>query len=358
MAGASEAALWREYARVALSVGSVPDAADMERISGRSGADLGEHRSELHAAVGRLALSVQAAHAGSSLGRAPAMDLQFDDGSQPWLPFGESRFASSQLVPELATRLGQRSELRFGVTIASQRYATPGFGEAHAYSDLGSVAPLGGSRGGFVEQSFGQGVRVGLESALGPSLSLGLSAQSRVDMDAFKTYRGIFTEPGDFDLPARAGVRLGWQATEPLKLSLGAERIFYSDVNAFTSAALPPRFLAFLGDGSSPNFAWRDLDVFSLRAELADTAGGQWGLQLTSRQQPAPTSTLLELALNEGGKGNHVSASYARAVSKSGRLAFAASYAPAQYLLGFSPVGNEYRDGSQLEVELKLSMGF
>lgn len=356
LASASEAAIWREYARASLSLGALP--ASAEREPNQGAASPSDRVPELRAAVGRLALSVQAAHATSALGSVPPLNLQFERNSQPWLQFGESRFASSLLAPEFATRLGQRSELRLGVTIASQRYATPGFGEVQAYSDLSAVAPLGASRGVIVEQSFGQGVHLGLESLLSRTLSLGVSAQSRVDMDAFKTYRGIFTEPGDFDLPARAGVSLGWQPSDPLKLSFGAERIFYSEVNAFTSAALPPRFLAFLGDGSSPHFAWRDLDVFSLKAELADSTGGQWGLQVTSGQQPAPTSALLALALEEDGDGNHFSATYARAVSKTGRLAFAASYAPAQYLLGFSPVGNRYRDGSQLEVELKWSMGF
>jgi hypothetical protein len=357
LASGDEARQWREYARQAMSLGALP------AVASDVGAHNEPHRrfarsTEIKAAVSRLALSVQMAQTSSVLGVSPAFAPQFKQGDERWLQFGESRFASSLLAPEFAAQLGQGSELRFGLTIASQRYATPGFGEMRAHSDLAAFSPLRAQQVGIVEQSFGQGVHLALESALGEQFSLGVSAQSRVDMDAFKTYRGIFTEPGDFDLPARTGVELAWQAADPLKFSVGAERVFYSDVNAFTSTALPPRFLAFLGDGSSPQFAWRDLDVYSLRAELADPVGGQWGLQLTSRQQPSPTSALLDLALREGRGGQHVRASYTRKLASAGQLGFGASYAPAQYLLGFSPVGNRYRDGSQLEVELQWSMGF
>jgi hypothetical protein len=211
---------------------------------------------------------------------------------------------------------------------------------------------------GAVEQSYGQGVHLGIDSALGEYFRLGASAQSRVDMDAFKTYRGLFSEPGDFDVPARTGLSFGVKPLPSLAVSVGAERVFYSDVAAFTTYALPTQLLALLGDGSAPTFAWRDLNVYSAKAELDNLAGGQWSLQVTTRQQPSPTSALFDLALQELYSGNHYALSYRRQMGVVSNLSIGASYAPAQYILGPNPFRNRYRDGSQLEVELNWSVAF
>jgi hypothetical protein len=177
-------------------------------------------------------------------------------------------------------------------------------------------------------------------------------------MDAFKSYRGVFTEPGDFDMPARTGLSMEWLAAAPLSISFGVERVLYSGVNAFTSRALPPRFLAFLGDGSSPRFAWRDLTVYSVESELKDASGGQWILRWTSRQQPSPTSALLDFALSDTYSDTNVLASYQRELGSAGSLSFGASYAPSQYILGAGSFGSRFSEGAQLEVEMNWSMRF
>src|SRR5690606_12739286 len=109
------------------------------------------------------------------------------------------------------------------------------------------------------ETSSGGGVRLAYSEPLNPLFSFSMALQSRLDMEPFKSYRGVYSDPGDFDIPARAELGLGVALSEDLQVTLGAERIFYSDIDAFTSAALPTRFLSLLGDGSSPAFAWRDL---------------------------------------------------------------------------------------------------
>lgn len=351
-ASEAERAMWREYARASLRPAALEG---VEPVSVQAS----PAQSALVAASGRLALSVHAsAQSEGLLQRALGFGqaLQFESR----LPVnGGIGLSSSVLAPSLVTPLGASTQLSLGLTIASQRFATPGFGEASPSAGFAGMYPRSAAQGGaVVEQSFGQGVNFGFEAALGERLLLGLSAQSRVDMDAFKSYRGVFTEPGDFDVPARSGFSLGWRAAELLTVRFGAERVFYSDVTAFTSRALPPRFLALLGDGSSPSFEWRDLNVYSLQAELSDRAGGQWGLKLTSRQQPSPTSTLLDLALRDNYSSAHVAATYRRATGEHSGFSLGASYAPNQSILGVNPFGSRYRDGSQLELELNWNVGF
>lgn len=353
-----EAAGWREYARSSLQASlRAPLGFDDEEPANLNPAA----RSDAYVnAVGRLALSVQASFASEPLLNAlPSDALGFNVLSPlTGLSVETSRFSTSIFSPQVQARLGASSELRFGLTVASQRFATPGFGEVKASSHWLPQMGVRSASFGPVEQSYGQGVHLGFDSLVGDHFSLGASVQSRVDMDAFKTYRGLFSEPGDFDVPARTGLSVGVRPLGSLAVSVGAERVFYSDVAAFTTYALPTQLLALLGDGSAPTFAWRDLNVYSAKAELDDVAGGQWSLQVTSRQQPSPTSALFDLALRELYDGNHYALMYRRQMGVASNLSFGASYAPAQYILGPNPFRNRYRDGSQLEVELNWSVAF
>ncbi len=351
-----EAQGWREYARLSLqaSLGVTPWDSAGPRPSTAADSD------PYSTAVSRLALSVQASFASEPLLQAlPSDTFGFTEQSPlTRLSIETSRFSTSIFAPQVQARLGETSEVRFGLTVASQRFATPGFGEVRASSHWLPQMGLRTAAFGAVEQSYGQGVHLGIDSALGDHFRIGASAQSRVDMDAFKTYRGLFSEPGDFDVPARTGLSFGVRPLPSLAVSVGAERVFYSDVAAFTTYALPTQLLALLGDGSAPTFAWRDLNVYSAKAELDNVAGGQWSLQVTTRQQPSPTSALFDLALQELYSGNHYALSYRRQMGVVSNLSIGASYAPAQYILGPNPFRNRYRDGSQLEVELNWSVAF
>ena len=174
--------------------------------------------------------------------------------------------------------------------VARQRYASAGFGSA----PWGAQEELTGLRDDQFrhEVSTGHGVRVDYELPLNEHFSWNLAAQSKLDMDAFESYRGVYADRGDFDIPGRLRTGLQWNATRSAALAVGIERVFYSDIEAFTSAALPTRVLSLLGDGSSPVFAWQDLTVYSLEGLLTDRTGADWVLRWTSRQQPSPTSAL------------------------------------------------------------------
>lgn len=352
-----ESQAWQEYARLSLTsdfqqaLGTAGNAAAEPMARGDSAA--------LREAVGRLSLSVQAALAPAPLATALGGNITSFAAESPLARFAveTSRFSTASFSPQLQAKVGAASELRFGVTVASQRFATPGFGEVRASSQWLPQMGLRSAQG-VTEQSYGQGVHLGFNSGLGERLVFGVNLQSRVDMDAFKTYRGLFSEPGDFDMPARTGLSLGLRPAQGVSVHVGAERVFYSDIAAFTTYALPTQLLALLGDGSAPVFAWRDLNVYSARAELADATGGQWGLEVTTRQQPSPTSPLFDLALRELYTGNHVSARYQRQLTDSNSFSIGASYAPAQYILGPNPFRNRYREGSQVEVELNWSVAF
>ena len=153
-------------------------------------------------------------------------------------------------------------------------------------------------------------------------------------MDAFKSHRGVYSDPGQFDIPASAAISLSYALTPSLSFDLGMQRVMYSDVPAFTNPALPRRFLALLGTGASPEFAWQDLDVYSAGWTYRGGRFGQVELRYTTRQQPQPTSALLRNALDADPADHTVGLGYARALGARSRLSMQAVYSSEPYFLG------------------------
>ena len=246
--------------------------------------------------------------------------------------------------------------LSLTAVVARQRYASAGFGSA----PWGAQEELTGLRDNVQhEMSTGHGVRVGYSFPINEHFSWDVTAQSKLDMDAFESFRGVYADRADFDVPGRLRAALQWNATRSAAIAFGVERVFYGDIDAFTSAALPTRFLSLLGDGNSPVFAWRDLTVYSLEGMLADSSGAEWVLRWTSRQQPSPTSALLRRALEEDFTDTNIALGYRRALGDFGHVWLAAAYAPSQYFLGAFPYArSDLVNGSQVEFEALWSIPF
>ena len=252
--------------------------------------------------------------------------------------------------------LGDSSRIALGAVLARQRFASAGLGvfawDAPTRLYGTHVEPL-------PETATGGGVRVDFANDIGRGLGLSVGLQSRINMEPFKAYRGVYSEPGDFDIPARTEVELSYQPNRYWRLTAGAEHVYYSGIDAFSSAALPRRFLSLLGDGASPTFAWRDLTVYSAEAALDDSHGGQWSLRYTTQQQPEPTSEILLRALQSEYTDRNWALGYRRGLGSFGHLSLAASYAPSRYFLGATPyIQRDLDSGSQVEVEAVWSMSF
>ncbi|MEZ5463841.1 MAG: hypothetical protein R3F22_01170 [Lysobacteraceae bacterium] len=252
--------------------------------------------------------------------------------------------------------LGDNSRIALGAVLARQRFASAGLGvfawdaPSRLYGTHFDPLP---------ETATGGGVRVDYANDIADGVDLTIGVQSRINMEPFKAYRGVYSEPGDFDIPARAEVQVSFQPSRHWQFSAGAERIFYSGIDAFSSAALPRRFLSLLGDGASPTFAWRDLTVYSTEAALDDQHGGRWSLRYTTQQQPEPTSEILLRALQSEYTDSNWALGYRRGLGSFGTLSLAASYAPSRYFLGATPyVQRDLDSGSQVEVEAVWSMSF
>lgn len=232
------------------------------------------------------------------------------------------------VAPSYVHPWGRSGSVGVTAVLAYQRFVTLGLGEVSAADGMPTWSTIPG------ETSSGGGLRVDAGNRLGARLGWNVAYQSRVNMDAFKSYRGVYSEPGQFDIPASATVSLSYVLTPSLSFDVGVQRVMYSQVPTFTNPALPRRFLVLLGSGVSPEFAWQDLDVYSAGWTFHRPAFGELELRYTTRQQPQPTSLLLRNALDLDPADHTVALGYARAFGQRSRLSMQAAYSSSPYFLG------------------------
>ena len=264
----------------------------------------------------------------------------------------ERTYVAPSLTRDFA---GGTTQVTASAIFVYQEFASWGFGSGLS-SESGPNPMLNTGN----ESSAGSGVKIELHQQLNPVLGFSVAYQSKVDMDAFQNYRGVFSDPGDFDVPALASVGLGWQVSPEFAFGVGASRVMWSDVAAFTSNALPRRFLALLGDGTSPTFEWRDHTVLNVDLGWQPTRRDELMLRVTSQQQPEPTSTLLRQALAYTGvySGTNLGLLFRHRFDRFGTLRIGASYAAAQYFLGNLSYADRDLNGDQVEVEAVWTMAF
>ncbi len=264
------------------------------------------------------------------------------------------------VAPTLSQKWGDNSSLSFSAIFAYERFAGLGLGtDSVSVQDtaFGPPQPYG------VRDSYGTygiGMRADFTNALTERLSWQVGYQSRVNMDSFNNYRGVYSEPGSFDIPASANVGIGYSLTADLKLDAGVERVMYNSIAPFTSDALPTRFLALLGSEISPSFAWQNLDVYSVGWTFNDPTNSVWSLHYSTREQPLPTSRLLQSALQPYLSSHDIEFGFSHAFTENSNFRFAATYAPTEFVLGL-PTSFSLRngsDGNQIEYEAMWTTRF
>ncbi|VAW76343.1 putative facilitator of salicylate uptake, partial [hydrothermal vent metagenome] len=134
------------------------------------------------------------------------------------------------ITPTISYKINANHSVGFAPVIAYQRFRAFGLGLFQAFSnDPGNVTNNGD------DESWGYGARVGYQGTFG-MFSVGASYTSKLNMEAFDKYAGLFAEKGDFDIPSTYGVGIAIHPTSSLTIAVDATRINYSDVAAINNA--------------------------------------------------------------------------------------------------------------------------
>lgn len=252
---------------------------------------------------------------------------------------GATRFQRRIVTSGVSHRLGDTGAVAVSAVLASQQFG-------HSMLDidewerdgLPAASPAAGTRP-YREASHGTGLRLAARGQMLRGLSLEAAIQSRIGMDSFAQYRGVYAQSAELDIPGRAQLGVEVRASERSALNFAVSQVFYSEVAAFPSHALPSRFFAILGDSTSPEFAWKDLTVYTVGWRWEGDGGVSFRLDYSTRSQPEPSAPSLASALeNELGSDAWL-AGVSKRVSGRGELELSAAYAPPEYAFGGNVLG-------------------
>jgi len=277
-----------------------------------------------------------------------------------------SSFERSYFAPGLEHQINDNGILGVSAVVAYQRYSAANLGMfAASVPEQGSLVSRSlyttnaSGYTPFQESGYGTGVRLAVRQEVISGVELDAGFQSRIDMEEFAAFRGVYSQPADLDIPARARLGLAFQANERSWLNVAVERVLYSDISAFSSRNLPNRFLSLMGDSTSPSFNWEDLTVFSVGFTWSDGKDQQWHIDLSTRTQPSPSSQLLSRAIDADLAKSAMVVGYSRRTGERSRLNFNAAYAPSEYAFGGSVLGVTTDElGQQFELEAMWSLNF
>ena len=256
----------------------------------------------------------------------------------PFMSSGTLGLERRLVSPGLLHRLNDKQLVGVSAVFVTQSYGVSRLG-MQSYNETLPTGLRSTAYDPYHETGYGAGVNLALRSEITNGVTLDAGYQSRINMNEFANYRGVYSQPADLDIPARARLGLAFQASDHSSLNVSVERVLYSEVGAFASQNLPGRFLSLLGDSTSPSFSWDDLTVYSVGWTWADNKGTSWHVDFSSRSQPSPSSRILSQAIDADLAQNAMTIGYSRRMSMTSRFNVNAAYAPAEYAFGGNVLG-------------------
>ena len=151
-----------------------------------------------------------------------------------------------------------------------------------------SVSPGSVTNNGY-DDSWGAGVRVGYMGQFTEQFAFGVTYSTKISMDNFDKYKGLFAQEGGFVIPSNFAVGIALRPTPQWLIALDYERIFYDDVPSVNNPAgylgycAPPQMGGMglrdycMGGSTGAGFGWQNVDVWKVGVQYA--LNDQWTLR-------------------------------------------------------------------------------
>ncbi|MCP4202413.1 MAG: hypothetical protein GY769_10835, partial [bacterium] len=244
------------------------------------------------------------------------------------------------IVPTYATKFGSEDHsIGISPIIAYQTFEAEGLQAFGMFSSDPAKLTNNGA-----DTSTGFGAKVGYLGKLSPQLSLGIAYQTKISMDEFSDYAGLFAGDGNFDIPSNYVVGIAYKFGDNAVFVLDMQEIMYTDVKGVSNPIFPALGRAFMGDPSGllgsptgPGFGWEDMTVIK--------AGLQWGsedwtwrLGYSTTDQPIPGTEVLFNILAPGVVEDHITVGFTRDLASNRAFSVSLMHAPSVSVSGPNPL--------------------
>jgi len=239
------------------------------------------------------------------------------------------------IAPTLATEFAYNHSFGFTPIIAAQFFEAKGVNSFAPFSSAPSKLSNNGH-----DASYGLGARVGYLGKLSDQFSLGLSYQSKIYMDEFDDYAGLFAEQGDFDIPANWTAGIAVKPIPEVTIALDVQRIYYSDVDSIANPLLMNLMTDGLGTDNGAGFGWEDMTVFKVGLQWARSEQWTYRFGYSYGDQPIPANEVLFNILAPGVIEQHATFGLTYTFANQSELDFSLMYAFSNDVTGINPLAN------------------
>jgi len=257
---------------------------------------------------------------GSSLFRGGCVALGGSNPANPLCGFGALGVNLSQLIiaPTVAWKFHENHSVGLSPLIGYQRFKSYGL---QPFAQISTYPPSVLANPG-TDDSWGFGVRVGWLGKF-DRVSVGASYATKIYMDEFDKYKGLFAEQGDFDIPANLNVGIKFDVTPELTLGFDYQHIWYGDVDSIANSSVSPLCggqlfggtplplaTGCLGGSQGIGFAWDDIDVFKFAVEYQ--LNPKWRLRggYSTGDNPIPSTDVTFNILAPGVIEEHITVGF------------------------------------------------
>ena len=171
-------------------------------------------------------------------------------------------------APTLAYKITPNHAFGISPLIGYQRFAAEGL---QAFAGF-STSPANVTNQGY-DDAWGYGARIGWFGQLSNTVSAGAAYSTKIYMQEFDKYKGLFAEQGGFDMPENYNVGVAFKATPKLTVLADYRRINYNDVPSVGNPSAGLLQCAggnqayCLGGATGAGFGWQNVNVYKIGFE-------------------------------------------------------------------------------------------
>jgi long-chain fatty acid transport protein len=185
------------------------------------------------------------------------------------------------IAPTLAYKFTPNHAFGISPIIGFQRFKAEGL---QAFDNPGFSTSPGNVTNKGHDSAWGYGARIGWLGQLSDTVSVGAAYATKIYMQKFDKYKGLFTDGGSFDAPESYSAGIAFKATPKLTVLADYRRINYNDIPAVgnPSAGVVQCFSgadpsACLGGSNGAGFGWQNVNAYKIGFEY------QYNRELTLR---------------------------------------------------------------------------
>ena len=172
------------------------------------------------------------------------------------------------IAPTLAYKFTPNHAFGISPIIGYQRFKAEGL---QAFAGF-STSPTNVTNQGY-DSAWGYGARIGWFGQLSDTVSVGAAYSTKIYMQNFDKYKGLFAEQGGFDAPESYSVGIAFKATPKLTVLADYRRINYNDIPSVGNPSASVVQCAggnsafCLGGNSGAGFGWQNVNVYKIGFE-------------------------------------------------------------------------------------------